>query len=704
MHYRVRMLLGLFAASTLLACNVETPASAQPAASITQLVIEPSGLVSLPGDAEQQFTARAIWSDGVDRPANVSYETDGGVIQPSGRYRAPRLAGRYRVIARSAGTTLVADTTQVEVLPPTLTALTVAPQTASMGTGETLQLSASALWSDGTDSLPALSWSRVGTGSVSASGLYTTGSTAGTVRVIVAHVGGTNRDTATVTVVGATLSRLTISPKNVTLLTGASQQFGASALWSDGSAVTPAITWSRIGTSGSVTNTGWYTAPLAAGTYRVVVAHTGGTLRDTATVVVQAPPAPTVVGFTLTPGSVQLQRGASQSFTTAITWSDGATRTATVNYQVTGGTMLAGRYTAGLIPGAYLVIASCSCGAADTSGVLIQAPTLVSIAISPATVTLAPGAAQNFTVTVMWSDNTTTVPSVTFTTTGAGSIGAGTGAFVAPTTTGTYLVIAAPAGSALRDTAIVTVSSAPPPPPPSGSFTPNLPAGLSLVTDTEFGGLLNQQFNSSGLAYNWDGRNAVDPNAPFSTDVFEIFYPGGDLGNGTGGATLYGPDNQAWRRMYFSLMLWVPSNYSVHTNEEKFFYPLISTGSSVIFGWYVLSGQSPNGPTWSLGVDPQLGADRTYQNGSAVLRKGVYQRVEYFMQMNTNGQSNGIWQAWVDGVLATDHRNIRFSSGDGTFRGIRFEGVRGGGPSFVPTPTGGQVRRYTRLAFYASQN
>jgi hypothetical protein len=50
--------------------------------------------------------------------------------------------------------------------------------------------------------------------------------------------------------------------------------------------------------------------------------------------------------------------------------------------------------------------------------------------------------------------------------------------------------------------------------------------------------------------------------------------------------------------------------------------------------------------------------------------------------------------------------NSRFSaaSAQAYFDGIRFTGTRGGGSSNTPTPAGGQVRRYDRLAFYASEN
>jgi len=56
------------------------------------------------------------------------------------------------------------------------------------------------------------------------------------------------------------------------------------ANWSTGATTVPPVTWSASG--GTVSSTGAYVAPSAAGTYQVIVAHTNGTVRDTATVTV----------------------------------------------------------------------------------------------------------------------------------------------------------------------------------------------------------------------------------------------------------------------------------------------------------------------------------------------------------------------------------------------------------------------------------
>lgn len=191
----------------------------------------------------------------------------------------------------------VNETYLVSVTPAyTLTGFTVSPTTGTaLAPGQTRQFSTQQLWSDGQARNFGVTYTATG-GSISSSGLFTAGSVAGSFMVIANCLCGA-LDTAFVTVeVPAQLTKITVSPKTVSLNAGATQQFGATANWSTGATTLPPITWSATG--GSISTSGLYTAPTTAGTYRVIVAHSGGTLRDTATVTVTstttAPPPPTV--------------------------------------------------------------------------------------------------------------------------------------------------------------------------------------------------------------------------------------------------------------------------------------------------------------------------------------------------------------------------------------------------------------------------
>jgi hypothetical protein len=185
----------------------------------------------------------------------------------------------------------------ITVAAPTVASLTISPKTgATLAPGATRQFSTTATWSDLATRAVGVTYTATG-GTISSSGLYTAGQLIGSFMVI-ANCGCGRADTAAVSiaavVVPAQLTRLTISPKTATVNAGATQQFAATANWSTGATSLPPIAYSATG--GVVTSAGLWTAPSTSGTYKVILAHSGGTLRDTATVTVQgttvvAPPA-----------------------------------------------------------------------------------------------------------------------------------------------------------------------------------------------------------------------------------------------------------------------------------------------------------------------------------------------------------------------------------------------------------------------------
>ncbi len=513
------------------------------------------------------------------------------------------------------------------------------------------------------------------------------------------------------------LISLAISPKAVTLLPGATQSFKAAARWTTGDSTLPPVAYSADGGTVNPQN-GTYQAPTAAGTYRVILEHAGGEARDTAVATVEAPPPPPqLISLVIHPKTITLLPGSGQTFGATALWSTGATDLPPVSFSTNGGAVNSstGAYVAPAQPGTYRVIVAHTGGSArDTAVVTVQGstapPVLSSLTISPQSAAVLPGANPVFTVSAIWTDGSTTLPPLAFSATG-GTINAATGAYTAPTAAGTYLVVVAHVGGTLRDTATITVTSVISPPPPTQVFATNLPAnaGLQLITDSDFGNLLpDERFNADSLAHT-GGTNRVDPSAPNSPDVYDVTYAGNNAGDGYGAGTLWGPERHQWRQVYFAMSLWLPANYSMHSNEEKFFYPLVTTNgqhtSSTIFGWYTTGSESPSSPTWTLGGDAQLGSPRFYQSSNVKPRKGSWQKLEYYIVMNSPGQSNGILRIWVNGDLAMDRSNMRYSnaSTQSFFDGIRFATTRGGGASSALTPPEGQIRRYDRLAFFAGQ-
>lgn len=166
----------------------------------------------------------------------------------------------------------------------TLTRLVLSPSNTSTALGHAKQFTLTATWSDGSTSLPAVTYDATG-GTVSATGLYTPGTVVGKFRVIVRQQGGTRADTSTIAV-NPNLRSMSMTPGSVTLAPGQTQQFTVTGTYSDGSHSPAAVTYASTG--GSITSTGLFAAGSAAGTFRVIAVHLGGSMADTSTVTIRS--------------------------------------------------------------------------------------------------------------------------------------------------------------------------------------------------------------------------------------------------------------------------------------------------------------------------------------------------------------------------------------------------------------------------------
>jgi hypothetical protein len=394
-------------------------------------------------------------SDGSVQPVSVTWQATSGSIDASGLFTAGSLSGGFKVIVHAVGSTL-ADTALVTVSQSSaaISQLLLNPSAASVPKGTTRQFGVTATWSDGTSSVPVVSWAATG-GTVSSSGLYSAGATPGTYRVIASTAAGT-ADTSAVTVTAPVLTRVELTPGAAALLPSQAIQFNVTGTYSDGSTATPAVSWSASG--GSISAAGLYTAGAAPGTYAVIASAPGAGLADTSLVTVGVT-APTLSSLQLSPTSVALLIGAGQDFKVTGTYSDGSTGTPAVSYAVTGGSMSGNHYTAGSTAGTYRVIATEVGGThADTSSVLITSPlTLTSLVLAPKPVQVLTGGTTQLSVSATWSNGTTGQPSLVWSATG-GTVSSA-GLYTAGSTAGTYRVIAAQVGGTLADTAAVSISA-----------------------------------------------------------------------------------------------------------------------------------------------------------------------------------------------------------------------------------------------------
>jgi hypothetical protein len=233
-----------------------------------------------------------------------------------------------------------------------------------------------------------------------------------------------------------------VTPSSASVLTGGTTTFSATVTGTTaGESV--AVTWSVPAGAGSIgASTGVYVAPATPGTYVVTatsVATPSGTA--TATVIVTAPP-PHVV--TVTPSSASVLTGGTTTFSATVTGTT-AGESVAVTWSVPAGAgsigASTGVYVAPATVGTYVVTATsvATPSGTSTATVTVTAPApVVAISISPASATIDACKGVVFTATVINSTNT----AVTWTVTEAGGGTVTNGIYTAPSTAGTYHVVA----------------------------------------------------------------------------------------------------------------------------------------------------------------------------------------------------------------------------------------------------------------------
>jgi len=188
---------------------------------LASLSIDP-GTTSLTPGLSQTFLATGYMADGRAVPVGVIWSATGGSIDAGGTYVAGDTAGTYRVIATNTRLT-VSDTSVVTIgvpapppppalpdtsapatspppppPPPALELVTLLPGSATLAPTTTRQFAAFGRLEGGDSVAVSDVVFRATGGTITATGLYTAGSTAGTYRVIATS--GTLADTSAITV------------------------------------------------------------------------------------------------------------------------------------------------------------------------------------------------------------------------------------------------------------------------------------------------------------------------------------------------------------------------------------------------------------------------------------------------------------------------------------------------------------------------
>ena len=288
-------------------------------------------------------------------------------------------------------------------------AVLVSPSSVIVETNQLLQFRARGRNRAGDEVVAPVTWSTTG-GTILPDGRFSAASV-GTYQVAGSTRTSDGSDvlqTSSITVVRrqAKLKSVVVTPSSTTLNPGVSQTFAAIGLLAAGDTVPIGVTWSAKG--GTIDAGGLYMAGDTVGTFRVIAIKNAGTLADTATITINAPPSPpppsdsvvtplppiipiepappppdtvtpppplpVLAQVTLLPASGTLAPGTTKQFSAYGRTTTGDSTAVNVVFTATGGTVTSGGlFTAGSSAGSFRVIASID-GLADTSSVTITVP------------------------------------------------------------------------------------------------------------------------------------------------------------------------------------------------------------------------------------------------------------------------------------------------------------------------------------------
>lgn len=362
----------------------------------------------------QQFTAKGIYSDGTT--ADLTSKAAWSVTNPAlGKITASGLfsgmgAGITTVNASQNGITgTAAANIKIAATSKIITAIQISPASANIPVGGTQQFSAIATYSDAsTENVTStVTWTSTNPGvvTISASGLakgIAPGS--GAVKASIGTVSGS----VSLTITPKVPTAIKVMPSTASIAAGSTQQFSATASYSDGSTanVTNVVAWTSGNASVATINPSGLAKAISQGSTAITASLNG--INGTASLAVSAK---TVTSITISPANASIAAGDTQQFTAIATYSDGTTANVTTTVGWTSAnTAVASINSSGLAKavgaGSTAILASIG-GVNGTASLTVTAKTVSSIAVSPTSASFAAGTTQQFTATATYSDGST---------------------------------------------------------------------------------------------------------------------------------------------------------------------------------------------------------------------------------------------------------------------------------------------------------
>jgi len=299
-----------------------------------------------------------------------------------------------------------------------IVSISLTPASATTPIGGHARLTATGVFDDSStqDISMSSAWTSTNTAIATVgttSGTYglITGVSAGAANVnaTFSYAGANATGSAPVTVSGATLVSMTVSPSSALIAPGSGQQFTATGTFSDGSkqSITQSVTWSSSDSTVATVNSAGVALGQSAGT--VTITAKSGSLSGNANLIVESSALTSIQVNPVsvsTPATTQVQYhaigmfadGSQQDLTGAVTWTSSTSSIATIS-NASGSLGLATALGAGTA-----TISAVFRGQVGTANLTITNATLMSIAITPAAPSIGVGSTQQFIAKGTFSD------------------------------------------------------------------------------------------------------------------------------------------------------------------------------------------------------------------------------------------------------------------------------------------------------------
>ena len=305
----------------------------------------------------------------------------------------------------------VSGSSQVTIA-PALVSIAITPSRASIARETALQFTATGSYTDNSmqNITASVNWSSSNTSVATVSNTSPTkglvqGVSAGTVTI--SATSGSISGTTSLTVTSATATSLAIAPTNASLALDVSQQFTATATFSDGTSqdVTNVVSWSSRNSSiATITVSGLATAKNL-GTTNIAAAFESTSASTSLTV-----NASNLKSISIAPANGSIAQGTNVSFTATGTFNDGSTHNLTNQVMWFADTSIA-KWVAvgvaeGIVPGSVNITATLG-SVSDSVPLIVTNATIQSITVTPYAQTIPTGWYQAFTATGLFSDHST---------------------------------------------------------------------------------------------------------------------------------------------------------------------------------------------------------------------------------------------------------------------------------------------------------